>query len=281
MRLRRRVLMQLTPILDLMMTVMFVQAVLLKGVSDTAVKAETKSRIEAKQSSEQAAQWENTLQESREERKRLEEQNAGLAKEREELLKKLESAEQQRQAMLDSKMAAEETAKKAAESMEKIAEIGKEFFNISEESAAQLTHNLNGAQAERIRQQIANTKEMSSSEAITHLIKLDELQKRCDFWELYITASDYLEFSVNEKKLGSLGINQSVDSEHVVNKLVEWVQDMEEPKSLVLIVLARENVSLSTLKTVKEGLSRFKDHQNTQPHSKTRYEIADWGFRPK
>ena len=62
------------------MTVMFVQAVLLKGVSDTAVKAEAKSRIKAEQSSEQAAQWENTLQESREERKRLEEQNAGSPK---------------------------------------------------------------------------------------------------------------------------------------------------------------------------------------------------------
>ena len=197
------------------------------------------------------------------------------------MLRKLESAEQQKQAMLDSKMAAEETAKQAAESMEKIAEIGKELFNISEESAAQLTRNLDGAQAERIRQQIADTKEMSSSEAITHLIKLDELQKRCDFWELYITGAGYLEFTVNEKELGSLAVNEGVDSEHVVNQLVEWVQNMEEPKSLVLIVLARENPGQRALKTVREGLNRFRDHQNTQPHSKTRYEIAYWGFRPK
>lgn len=264
MRMRKRVLLQLTPLLDLMMTILFVQYVLLHDVSNDAIAA----RI----------QTEDTLSHSRDIEARLRGQNEGLAKERNELQEELDKVKNRLEEVQQSQQVAEKQVQDATKNLERIGGLAKEMFDISPEALQALTGGLNPAQTDRVRQELERIKKESPGKALEELMKLDELRKRCDFWKVHITYGGFVLLSINEKEVGRF---QAMDSpEAIVNQFVQTISEIEEPKSIVLVILTHGNALEDVFGRVQSGLRKFLQEQSDKPHSRSRYELSEWGYVP-
>jgi cell division protein FtsB len=181
-----------------MMTILFMQSVLLQDISSDAVKAKIKT--------------EDTLEYSRTIEEGLRKENDALAKERNELRAELEKAQSRLEEAEQSKQAAEELAESATKNLERVGAITKDIFSISDESLEMLTNNLNPEQADRLRNDVERLKEISDSKALEELMKLDELRKRCDFWKIHITYDGFVSMEINDKEKGRFYIQDTSEA---------------------------------------------------------------------
>ncbi len=264
MRMRRRILLQLTPLLDLMMTILFMQSVLLQDISSDAVKAKIKT--------------EDTLEYSRTIEEGLRKENDALAKERNELRAELEKAQSRLEEAEQSKQAAEELAESATKNLERVGAITKDIFSISDESLEMLTNNLNPEQADRLRNDVERLKEISDSKALEELMKLDELRKRCDFWKIHITYDGFVSMEINDKEKGRFYIQDT--SEAILTDFNKIVTENEEPKSIVLVILTHGNPIKGVVDRTKEVLNKFLQDQRNTSYRNSRFEFSDWGYVP-
>ncbi len=264
MKKRRRIILQLTPMLDLMLTVLFVQAILLKGVSMDAVDAKTKVAT--------------TLAASRDMVSRYKQDNEGLTRERNDLRDKLKTAEDRLAAATESQLEAEERVKEINANMERIANLAKNIFDVSEETVLTMTAGMNDNQAARIRAELERIQKENPSEALKELMKLDELRKRCDFWGLHVSYDGQLEFFVNDKKIASTFIQKDFGPEPIVNAMEDAASQLQEPKSIVLVVLTHANPETTICRLAKHGVKSFLSRRNTMPNSKSKYELSEWGY---
>lgn len=274
MKARRKILLQLTPILDLMITILFVQTVLLQGISREAISY-----------SEKAAQTErklkdivsDTLKESRELSERLQRDNQELAKERNDLQNQLNESRDALKKVQEQQEAASENAKHATENFQKIAGLTKNLFDIPDDTIKSLMANIDPGQAERIGEALEQIKKESPEKAIRELRKVDEFRRMCDFWEIRMNSDHWVIVSVNERERGKFLVQDNRDKEYMINELENATRQIDEPKSLVIVTLSYENPTINLLNRTRKGVEMFLERRNSMPHSKTQYKFTEWG----
>jgi hypothetical protein len=242
---RRRVVISLAALVDLLFVVMFLQFVELQRVGDGMEKAKAaaeQSKLEADELKESALADQDKL---------VNERNA-LHDQVQELLKKIEEYEKQlRKAGDDREGLLRQTAEKEKALGEAVGEM------LQGIDSATVAAQLRGADEDQVKRMIAELRDAQGKnpgQIIQSLRKASELKKRCDIWETHL----YADGSVRIKGPDVQETLSPTGKDSFATDFLKLTKKAPEPKSLVIILLTYENCTVGALTLVEEGLESVR-----------------------
>lgn len=245
----RRLTFQLTPLLDLLLIVIFAQY----------LEVQETTREEIADATRSSGTIERLREEHAAEVNRLETENAGLRD-------RLERESFQR---------------------ERLAKRFTEIFKVNErELAAALDpenprfEGLSQEEIERLRKRLDEIVAASGGEALEHLVTYDELRKRADVWRIRVGNVD--EKGEITVRAGDRDRNfRARTAEQFAAELDRIRNAIEQPKSHVVILLTYDSRSAELLarNTARDGLSRFVTR--ARGSDETNFFWAEIGYDPR
>jgi hypothetical protein len=243
---RRRLVVQLAALVDLLFVVMFLQ---FSETQRAAVLADT-SRANALKLKEQMLLDQDKLLEDRD----------GLQRRVEELQRKLHTAQEQ-------------AVKARTEAQAEIQEIGKAAQAVlAGMDPKQLMAQMEGASQEQRAKILAALKEArgapgNPAQAAAHVVQTlrrsAELRKRCDVWEVHLYADGTVRVRAPDLD-GASGDTPGErtfvprDANDFTTRFMQIVTEASEPKSLVLILFTHGNAELQAIANVTKGLEQVR-----------------------
>ena len=268
---RRRITLQLVPLLDLLFIVLFAQYIDLQDVTRNEVGAAAVRRQEAEAAQREADQLRNDALARLDELNRKSEQ---WDIERRRLTRELELARAEGE---KEGQAREELERLAARDRQAIGALVKDVLNVSETVIQDVLRTSTPVERQRLQSSFEVMKSQSASGIVHHLRATEELKKRADLWEIYIGNDNAVRVTlVDEVVAQSLQVR---GADQVANELASLTRQQGEPKSLVIILLSWSNADRRTRDSVREGLDRLLPVLKAQWPGK-RIEVAPLGYTP-
>ena len=266
----RRMTFQLVSLFDLLMIVIFAQYM---DVRETArLQSEHASR-EVAAAQEKAAQAD---------RKRQEESaslNRGLE------IQKLLSLELERVRADREALRVESTRKltqlehdlkDARDDVHRVGDLVSELFNLPDELRQQLVKPRSSADAARVSEALQTLAEKRGSDMVRHVLSLDEVQKRCDVWELQID-----DFNVTTFTAGAVKVRFRADTPtQFASELFKHYKGLPQPKSMVIMLLSWSDAELRARNAAVEGLEKAAERMRADSERRTRFEYGVLGYIP-
>jgi hypothetical protein len=246
---RRRMMLQLTSLVDLLFIVMFLQYMELQDASAQQVAAESARRKLAETARVDA----NRLKES------------ALAN-TEDMSRRLQSLESENKALQDrlteankriAVTAVEQQAaeRRAAADMKSIAAAVKDMIGISPEAVLAAIGPAPEAERVKLRQRFDELRDRAPGELVRHLRETSELKKYSEVWEVHIASDNSVSLKIGpdpERQTVQRLFVRSADE--LANRVVAAAKEQGEPKSLVIICLTWADADLRTREQVVNGL---------------------------
>jgi hypothetical protein len=273
---RRKLTLQLTPLLDLMLIVFFLQYLELRQ-RETATMA-TSAAIEEDVS---------RIKEELEAARRL---NADYTRAIDALNQQVAGLEGEAKSLRDD--AAAERAR-IDDSLEREKTLGRlvvELFGISKKDVDQVLDPNAQTGVTRSPQEIEELRkrfeQMSASQPgrmIRHLLLYEEVRKRCDVWELYVDPQHVVSLTT-PTQTARLRLNLDdqgrPDLPRFEEELFQLYRSLPEPKSLVVILLTYDRQTrLIVTEALTEALPRITRKLSDDARGMIRFEYADLGIR--
>lgn len=242
---RRRVVISLAALVDLLFVVMFLQFVELQRVGAGMEKAKSvaiQSQLDADRLKETALADQDKLVS---ERNALHDQVQELLKKIQEYEKELKKAGDDRDGLL----------KHAAEKEKLLGEAVRDMLQGVDPDA--VAKQLQGADEDQVKQMIGELREAqgkNTGQVIQSLRKASELRKRCDIWETHLYADGRV-------RIKGPDVEETVtptSKDAFANDFIKMTRKSAEPKSLVVILLTHENCTVGDLAIVEEGLESVR-----------------------
>jgi len=252
---RRRLTLQLTPLLDMLLTVIFLQYLAIRESERETNEAAAQVRTESVALAVEMTQ--------------LREQNRALESARGEAAQRLEQA---------------------ADRQRQMGKILSAMFQLSDDEIKSVLDlartSSTGDTPEKLqalRDKIREMGNASPGRMVQHLLTMDEIRKRCDIWELHIDGESVATLETGDRT-PKVRINLSEDQDAEIQRfgqeLVTIYRALPQPKSLVIILLTYDR---GTRLTVSEGvgaaLPKIVDTMRQASGGLTRFEFADLGVR--
>ncbi|WP_417384824.1 hypothetical protein [Gimesia sp.] len=282
---RRRLTFQLTPLLDLLLIVIFAQFM------DTQ---ESTARIEQR-SQQQVTQAEQEVKTLREEQRIALKEIAELKRSKEQALRDAMQAEQnamktrdqaRESAQLSEKQNRElnEELKHTREQRDLVGEMAQQLFQLPDSLLDPLLKakpdpdsEQTKAEIERIKKQLQELAGGKAIDVVKHFLTYDELTKRSDIWELYLTEN-----GVFRLKIGAKSTDFRADTpQDFVDRFYAVYKTVPQPKSLVIILFSYGDARASVRFAATQGLPLVAERMRTDSSGRTRYEYAVMGFAPE
>jgi DNA repair exonuclease SbcCD ATPase subunit len=264
----RRLHLQLTPLLDLLLIVIFAQYL------DVTQQAKRESISAEQQISERHAELERGYAKLRRE---VKQQQAALAAERERLARNAAASEakvEQSEQNLDDVVAQQRRA----------ADLIAELFNVPAELVDQaLAPRPAGApqrssqDVERLRERFHELASQRGSEVIEHVLSYDELRKRADVWSLRIEKTGEILFEANDIRQAFRAATPAEFS----TKLYDRYKTLEQPKGLVIILVSYGDARADVRQSVLNGLPEAVRLMREDRLGRTQFEYAVLGYIPE
>ncbi len=274
----RRLTFQLTPLLDLLLIVIFAQFM---EVRETVEREEQESSAqidrlsgELENKGNELTAFETKLVEAQQALKAAE-QNSASQRER------LEAKDvQQRTEIIELT----ESLKLARQQRDLVGELLTELFRIPDEVVDQVLSQQFEDPAgqpdqriEELKESFRNLADQRADEMIMHLLTYEELQKRSDIWQLYLTEDGRVQLSAgNETR--QFRFSTAEEFEEV---LFDLYKNLPQPKGLVIILFSFGDAQRVLRRAVQEGLPKVTDRMRADSNGRTRFEYANLGFRPE
>jgi DNA repair exonuclease SbcCD ATPase subunit len=264
----RRLHLQLTPLLDLLLIVIFAQYL------DVTQQAKRESISAEQQITERRSELERGYAKLRRE---IKQQQAALAAERERLAgnaaasaAKVEQAEQN----VDDVVAQQRRA----------ADLIAELFNVPAELVDQAlaprpagSPQRSSQDVERLRERFHELASQRGSEVIEHVLSYDELRKRADVWSLRIEKTGEILFEAG-------GVRQAFRAATPAEfsaKLYDRYKTLEQPKGLVIILVSYGDARADVRQSVLNGLPEAVRLMREDRLGRTQFEYAVLGYIPE
>ncbi|WP_298859576.1 hypothetical protein [uncultured Gimesia sp.] len=282
---RRRLTFQLTPLLDLLLIVIFAQFM------DTQ---ETTARIEqrAEQQVQQAEQKVEKLSQVREKalQKIVTLSERELQSQRKAMQAEKLAIESMKRMQVTQQILTKENREKSDQlervqaQRDRVAELVQQLFQIPDQmldpilkSKADPDTEKTKAELQRIKKQLQKLAGAKAEDVVKHLLTYDELTKRSDIWELYLTEN-----GVFRLKIGDQTTDFRADSlESFVDRFYAIYKTVPQPKSLVIILFSYGDARASVRFAATQGLPVIAERLRTDSSGRTRYEYAVIGFAPE
>ena len=268
----RRLTFQLTPLLDLLLIVIFAQFM---DVRETTQQQEQSAAV-------QLSDVDRQLEAARATIETLERANQQAAVQ----------SERHRLTIADLERLADERAQTSGgvqgmlESVRRerdaTATMLAELLRITPEEVATLASSID-AEAERanyaqeIERELKNhSNENTPADAVRHAMMFDELAKRCDIWQLHIDDNGFTTLTAGHWPARF----QAYTSAEFEHELFEKYKSQPPPKQLVLLLLTHANAKAMFIEAAASGLPQAADRMRKDQSDRTRFEYAILGYNP-
>jgi hypothetical protein len=279
----RKLTFQLTPLLDLLLIVIFAQY----------LDVRNKSTRDEQSVAEQTAAM-------RDDRRRAQRERERLARQLADALRK-NRADLQR---LDRQLAADEAqAKRLRQQRDDLSRLLAEMFRLPPEAVKQTLKPLTAAEdarrAEELRKLRDRLKKLQASkphQIVRHVVKFEELLKRCDIWEVHLSKTYNVTVTTGETtqrfRITAREPRRTSDDEAARKELQRFVRDLAkdfeeklfkffkglpQPKSVVIVLVSHDGGDLSTFAAVKLGVQLTADHVSVNTGARVNMVVADLG----
>lgn len=264
---RRRLHLQLTPLLDLLLIVIFAQYL------DVAER-EAQTVGEANQAIAQRDELATTLAE-------LQVAHLGTRDRLTQLGAVADQLRSQNQTLAKEVAQTREDLQRAVAQQQLFGDLVSELFDVPQEAvAAALTPP--GAEASASEEQRrlleAKFRELSLQNAgrmIRHLLSFDEMQKRTDLWEVHIDETGWITLRVGEQTQGFRARTDAEFSE----KLYAAYKSLPQPKSLVVIMLSWGDARADVREAALRALPVVTEQMRQNAAGFIRFEYAILGYQ--
>ena len=281
MNKRRRIFFQLTPLVDLLLIVVFAQYLGLRSASEVAVR-EADSRGEAAVIAAQAEAFE--LQEQvralSTERARMSADRARLDRTMAGLRTRIDDLERQEttlQADL-ARLVRERDQVRAlhARELQVLGGLASDLLDLPPESLQQALADLTDADRDATLLELDRLRTAPAETLVHHLRRLNEIHKRADVWDIHITSADTVDLRLNNAPVESGVLIRS--AEEFAQTLDRALQTQPEPKQLVLLLLSWGNARWGVIADVQTGLEDLRESLMTRYNQTKRFEIGRLGY---
>lgn len=251
----RRLSLQLTPLLDLLLIVMFAQYVEIRAKAEKQTQQVESTRVEAQVQLDEAVRQLVALRE------------------------RLASLEMQ----------AEEADARASEAegyrvqRDLIGEMVGDVFHIPEAALKPLLQQRRttgpGPSNDDLTQAQARWNAIIGNPGpaiVDHLLTFGEMRKRVDIWELYVQDNGTTVITVGPKKQSFRAENSAAFS----SRLFDAYKALPEPKSMVLVMVSYGDAQFGIRKAALDGVPTALDRIRKDIGNRSRFEYAVLGFRP-
>lgn len=170
-----------------------------------------------------------------------------------------------------------------------LGELVVELFDIPKEEVSRVLNPTNRAglrsqeDMEKLKEQFRELAMQKSGQMIKHLLSYEEIRKRCDVWDLHVDRSDTIKLTVGEKTYEvqiPLKPDLSVDKDRLLTDLYAEYRALPDPKHLVVILLTYDRQSLiRSTQAVREVLPELVARMQIDRAGQFRFEYADMGYR--
>ncbi len=265
---RRRVTLQLTPLLDMLLIIIFAQYLEVK-TTVARDRAETLQQVQDR--TREVHQLEARVQSLRTQLAELELANTGASTLRTDF-------ESLRGRVTELQQALE----LAVSQRESIGKIAAELFRLPPsilEKALQpgAEKPLSEADLESIRKLVNALAENRAGEVTRHLLTYSELRKRSDVWDLWLDDGGQTVMDTGERterfRAGTADAFQ--------RELFDRYKSAPQPKGLVIILLSWGNTPAKWREAAINGLRQAAERMRDDSGGRTRFEYAILGFRPR
>ncbi|MFH1303951.1 MAG: hypothetical protein ABIK07_23070 [Planctomycetota bacterium] len=282
---RRRLTFQLTPLLDLLLIVIFAQFM---DTQETTARIEQRAEHQVEQAeqkveklstiSESALQKIKELSELNQQSRRDAVKAAETAIEMEQRTRAQQQlSEKQNQELTEQLKVAQEQRNLVAELVQQLFQLPDQIIDPLLESKAEPDSEKTKAEIERIKQQLQELAGAKAEDVIRHFLTYDELTKRSDIWELYLTEN-----GVFRLKIGKQSTDFRADSvSSFVDRFYAIYKTVPQPKSLVIILFSYGDAKASVRFAATQGLPLIAERMRADSSGRTRYEYAVMGFAPE
>ena len=274
----RRITFQLTPLLDLLLIVIFAQYI---EVRETARQTEQAAVRRVAQMDAQLQEQAATAAQLQSARTSAAEAYRQLQSELEEISRRAAESEQDLVKRVAELTAALEEARTQRDT---VGELVTALFEVPEpiiQDALKLSApgetprtDETARQARRMFEQLAASR---ADEIVKHLLTYNELRKRCDIWDLYITDAGVTQFTDGRVRREF----RAPTAEDFENHLFQVYKSLEQPKGLVIILVAYGDARFQWRRAALEGLSPAAERMRADSSGRTQFEFAVLGFRPR
>ncbi len=269
----RRLTFQLTPLLDLLLIVIFAQFL---DVRDTTTEREQSTTTQLSAAQEELAGTQDQLAKILAEKTKAEADREFLRKSLQKLKESTASQEVEQKSL-------EESLKRAHEQRDTIASLVSDLFDLPDETINELIRTrtpenvrLTPEQVKRLRNEFREFSKQKPGESVRHLLTFEEMRKRCDIWELYINDTGMTVFSGS----GQTHTFRAETTEEFATELYERYKTLPQPKSLVIVLLSYGDVKASVYEAAVDGLPIVAERMRTDQSGRSRFEYAVLGFNP-
>lgn len=241
---RRKVTLNLMPMLDLMLIVIFAQYLAMQNQSQ--------------QDEARAAQAVTSAEEQR------------------------QLLEVERLAVAEQRLEAEMIAEKAFDQRDLVGQLASELFNLPDETIEKLLKQRfaddppTDQEVTEMQQEFRKLRGRRGQEVLKHLLTFHELRKRCDVWEVFVD-SDVIKLRAN----GEESSFRADTPQAFAAQLFASYRKAPQPKSLVLIVLSWGKPRLQVYNAAMKGFPQAILQMQADSNDRTRFEYAILGYDPQ
>jgi hypothetical protein len=241
---RRKITIQLVPLLDLMLVVLFLQF----------MELSEKSRTEEARASQ-------AVVDTQQERAQLRAERIALAERRHE---------------------AELTVEKAFDQRDLVGQLAAELFNLPDDTIEKLLRQRfpddppTPDEIAAMQRQFRQLKGRRGHEMVKHLLTFAEIRKRCDVWDIYVAEN-----GVTSLKAGDdVSSFRTETPQTFAARLFDHYRVLKQPKSLVIVLLSYGDARVSVCRAAITGLPTAIARMQNDSAGRTRFEYAVIGYDP-
>ena len=259
---------QLTPLLDLLLIVIFAQYLEVQETTHrevNAIQQETSRELaDVRQQYEQAdAKWKSARNEI------------------DELRTELDDARQTarvHRAKLEDQLAAEfQQRSQLGEMVSKLFDVSSELIERAMQPITTENPLRSKEERQRLKEMLQQASQVHGPEIIKHLLTFDELNKRCDVWEIHLADNDDIHLTVNDYQT----VFTARNADEFSQKLFEQYKLLPQPKSLVVILVSFGDATAVVRETVRDALPRVIERMQADSSGRTRFEYTVIGYWPQ
>ena len=253
---RRRFVIQLTPLFDLLIILVFA---LLLGLRQQARTEENRSRSQVTGAVPELADESDPV--------------ASLVDRHKQKARDLEKA-QSANANLNRKLA------DSRQDRQRISDLVKKLFQVPPETLTKLLRagpaSRSQAEQDRLQEELRELAEMKTSEVVKHLVTFDAMRKRLDLWDLVVGENHRYELKAG----GETKSFQAKTPDEFEEKLFRAYKELAQPKDLVILMLAwQENADFSAVDAADKRLQTVIDRMKEDRSGQTQFYHVKLGLQ--
>ena len=279
----RRLTIQLASLLDLMLIVIFAQYVEMW---------ETEAARDKQRASEAVRDREALATESARSRSELSSEREALDRDRASFAAQQDETQQREEELRGA-------LDHAIDQQRQIGDIVSELYQVPDDLVQQLipqqssdAGDRSDAENENLKKAFRELAALRGVNAVKHLLTYQELRKRCDIWEIYITAEgvavfdagtaskqfryrDAMSLDAGSRTRSQIRAEDEAAAERFAQQLFDFYKTLPQSKSVVILLLSySKTTSYNWRRPAILGLAKAADRMRTDSDGRSRFEYA-------